>query len=67
MVKSTLVKQVLSYFSDVKFELSKVTWPKREEVVRLTLVVFIISAVVAIYVGALDYVFTKVLAFVVSY
>lgn len=66
MVKSTLVKQVLTYFSDVRFELSKVTWPKKEEVLRLTLVVFIISAFVALYVGALDFAFTKLLAFVVS-
>jgi len=67
MVKSTLVKQVFSYFSDVRFELSKVTWPKREEVIILTLVVFLISAIVALYVGALDFAFTKLLAFLVSY
>jgi len=60
------VRKVLDYFSEVKGELRKVTWPKRQEVIRLTLVVFIISAIVAAYVGGLDYLFTKTLTLVVS-
>jgi len=60
------VKQVLSYFSEVRVELSKVTWPKRAEVIKLTLIVFSISAIVALYAGGLDYLLTKVLEFFVS-
>ena len=53
--------KALSYLKEVRNELTKVTWPKRQEVVRLTLVVFVFSAIVAGYLGALDYVFTKAL------
>lgn len=60
------VRKLIEYFSEVRGELRKVTWPKRQEVIRLTLVVFIISAIVAAYVGGLDYLFTKTLALVVS-
>ena len=60
------MKKVLSYFSEVRLELSKVTWPKREEVIKLTLIVFLISAAVGFYAGALDYILTKVLEFVVA-
>jgi preprotein translocase subunit SecE len=60
------VEKVLGYFSEVRAELSKVTWPKRQEVVRLTLVVFAISVIVAFYVGGLDYVFTKLLELIVA-
>jgi len=60
------VEKVLGYFSEVRAELSKVTWPKRQEVVRLTLVVFAISVIVAFYVGGLDYVFTKLLEAIVA-
>jgi len=60
------VKQVLSYFSEVRLELSKVTWPKREEVIKLTLIVFLISAAVGFYAGSLDYLLTKVLELVVA-
>lgn len=60
------VKQVLAYLSEVRLELSKVTWPKRNEVIKLTLIVFIISAIVGAYTGALDFVFTKLLEFLVA-
>jgi preprotein translocase subunit SecE len=60
------VEKVLGYFSEIRAELSKVTWPKRQEVVRLTLVVFAISLIVALYIGGLDYLFTKLLELVVA-
>lgn len=39
-------------------ELSKVTWPTRELVVRFTVLVLIISAVVALYIFGVDNLFT---------
>jgi preprotein translocase subunit SecE len=62
----TAVKAIISYIKDVRYELSKVVWPKRDEVIKLTLIVFIISGAVSIYVGGLDLVFTKVLGLVIS-
>jgi len=59
------VGKVINYLYEVKAELAKVTWPKRNEVVRLTLIVLSISAIVGIYVGGLDYIFTKILALIV--
>jgi preprotein translocase subunit SecE len=60
------VRQTLSYISEVRSELTKITWPKRDEVVRLTLTVFAISAVVGAYLGALDLFFTKILEIIIS-
>ena len=60
------VRKLIEYLSEVRGELRKVIWPKRQEVIRLTLVVFIISVIVAAYAGGLDYIFTKTLALVVS-
>jgi preprotein translocase subunit SecE len=53
---------IITFFSEVKSELSKVTWPKRQEVIRLTLIVFLVSGIVGLYLGGLDYLFTKALA-----
>ncbi len=39
-------------------ELRKVTWPTRETVVRLTLIVLAISTLVALYIFAVDNIFT---------
>ncbi len=55
------MNKVFSYLKEVKSELTKVVWPKRDEVIKLTLVVLIISAIVGGYVGALDYIFTNLL------
>jgi preprotein translocase subunit SecE len=56
------VKKILGYLSEVKLELTKVTWPKRNEIIRLTLIVLAISAIVGLFSGGLDYIFTKLLS-----
>jgi preprotein translocase subunit SecE len=60
------VKGVIQFLKEVKLELSKVTWPKKQQIIKLTLIVFIISAAVGVYVGALDYAFTKLLELLIA-
>jgi len=55
------VKGVIKYLKGVKAELGKVIWPKKEQVIKLTLIVFIISGAIGLYVGVLDFSFTKLL------
>lgn len=66
LVQFLFVKALFEYFNGVRLELSKVTWPKKEEVIRLTLLVFVTSGIVAAYVGGLDFTFTKLLSFIVA-
>jgi preprotein translocase subunit SecE len=49
----------VTFLKEVRDELKKVVWPTRDEVVRLTMVVIIVSLIVGFYLGALDYIFTK--------
>jgi len=60
--KILAMKKITNYLKEVKTELDKVTWPKREETVRLTATVILFSALVAAYVGLLDFLFTNLLA-----
>ena len=60
------MKSVVTFFSEVRSELSKVTWPKRNEIVKLTLIVFLISGVIGLYVGGLDYLFTRILTVAIT-
>jgi len=60
------VKVFIDYIKGVRSELSKVTWPKKDEVIRLTLTVFIISGIIGIYLGVLDFALTKLLEVLVS-
>lgn len=57
---------VIGFFNEVREELKRVTWPKRDEVIRLTLIVFAVSGIIGAYVGGLDFLFTKLLTFVVT-
>jgi len=60
------VKQLTTYINEVRAELIKVVWPKREEVVRLTLIVILISGIVGAYLGVLDFALTKLLELLIS-
>jgi len=51
------VTRIRRYFDEVWSELRKVSWPTREQVRNLTVLVFAISLVVGIYITILDGVF----------
>ena len=54
------------FFTEVKSELLKVTWPTKNQVIRLTTVVIFISLAVGIFIGGLDFVFTKSIGLIVK-
>lgn len=60
------MRKVIGFFQEVKFELSRVTWPTKNEVIKLTLIVFLVSGILGAYVGGLDYLFTTLLAKLVT-
>jgi len=55
------MQKIISFLSEVRLELKKVTWPKQETVLNYLSLVLIISIVVAIFVGTVDYGLTKTL------
>lgn len=56
----------LKFLKEVRSELKRVVWPTRQEAIRLTMVVVIVSALVGVYIGALDYILTRVMALFVG-
>ncbi len=54
------------FLKQTKDELLKVVWPTRQEVIRLTGVVILISLIVGAFIGGLDFVFTQILQVVVK-
>ena len=55
------MKRLRRYFDEVWSELKKVSWPTREQVRTLTVLVFAISLVVGLYITVLDRVFVGLL------
>lgn len=49
----------VNFVKEVRDELKKVVWPSKEEVIRLTGVVVLVSAIVGIYLGGADFILTK--------
>ena len=56
----------VSFLRETKDELKKVVWPTRQEVIRLTFVVILISLIVGVFLGGLDFVFVKMIETVVK-
>lgn len=54
-----------SFLQESKQELMRVNWPSREDTVRLTLVVILMSLLIAAFLGALDALFTYLLELIV--
>jgi len=54
------------YLAQVKSELSLVAWPKPSGVIRLTVLVVLISAIVGLYLSGLDLGFTKIIGIIIS-
>jgi len=55
----------VKFLGEVKAELLKVTWPTKKQVVRLTTVVVVISVAVGLFIGALDFILTKIMELIV--
>lgn len=49
----------LTYLKESKGELDKVVWPTKQETLRLTILVLVVSVIVGAYIAGLDAVFTK--------
>lgn len=52
------VGRIIAYLREVWVELNRVDWPTRRELVRMTIVVIVVLAVMAVYLGAFDYIYT---------
>jgi preprotein translocase subunit SecE len=55
-------KSRFAFIGDIIGELRKVTWPSRRDTVRLTIMVLIVCAAVGLFLGALDYGFSELVA-----
>jgi preprotein translocase subunit SecE len=57
---------VVRYLRETRAELKKVTWPTRPEATKLTIIVLIVVAFMSALLGTLDYIFSRVMGFIIS-
>jgi len=65
MLNAATLKPVV-FFREAKSELKKVSWPTRKEAIRLTEIVIGISVLVGVYIGILDFIFTKAVGVILN-
>ncbi len=53
--------RIRRFLEEAWSELKKVHWPTREQVRNLTVLVFVISAVIGVYIAFFDVIFTQVI------
>ena len=56
-----MISKINQFLKETRQELDKVTWPTKEETIKLTQTVVIVTIVFALYLGTLDYLFTEAL------
>lgn len=57
---------LVRYFKETRAEIRKVTWPTRDEAVNLTLIVLAVTVAMALFLGAIDYIFATLIRLIVS-
>ena len=60
------MERFIKYIKDTLHELKQVSWPTQKQAFIYTALVIGISTIVALYVGAFDYLFTTAINFVVN-
>ncbi len=57
---------ITRFFRETVGELRKVSWPSREEAVNLTKIVVIVMALMAVFLGGLDFAFFRFFEYLFS-
>ena len=61
-----MANRVTKFLSEVKSELKKVTWPSRDELKGSTMVVLVLTFLLAFYIGVVDFLLSKIITFLIG-
>jgi len=58
------MNKVISFFREVRAEFKNITWPKKDTLIQLTVLVISISIIVSLLLARFDYIFTTGLNYI---
>lgn len=61
-----MFSKIKNFFREVKIELKKVVFPTREEVIGSTKVVVLMVLIIAIFLGFIDLLLSKLVGFIIK-
>ncbi len=53
------MQKVIKFLKEVAVEFKNITWPKKDTLIQLTVVVISISIIISLILGGFDYIFTQ--------
>ncbi len=53
------MQKIIKFLKEVAVELKNITWPKKDTLIQLTIVVISISIIISLILGSFDYLFTN--------
>ena len=63
---ANVIARIPVFFREVKIELTKVSWPTRNELVGATWIVIIVTTILTTYIGILDFLLSKAVSVVLK-
>ncbi|MDD5721029.1 MAG: preprotein translocase subunit SecE [Candidatus Pacebacteria bacterium] len=60
------MSKITEYLEETKTELKHVIWPSRNQTLYYTLLVIVLSVVIAYYLGFFDFIFSQVLQKIIT-
>ncbi|MEJ2599685.1 MAG: preprotein translocase subunit SecE [Anaerolineales bacterium] len=66
MVARRQPNAIQRYFRETVGELKKVSWPTRKEATNLTIIVLIVTVSTSLFLGLMDFLFTRLFALILG-
>ncbi len=60
------IKELITFFEESKVEIKKVVWPTRKETITTCVAVLVVSLVIALYLGIVDFALSKTVEAILS-
>ena len=58
------IRQIQQFFVEVRSEMKKVSWPKKQQLQESTVVTIVTCLVITVFVFAIDWIFTQIFNFI---
>jgi preprotein translocase subunit SecE len=58
--EKNIFKRMRAYLRDVRGEMKKVTWPSKDDMIKTTIAVIVISLFFGIYLFGVDFLFSRI-------
>ena len=56
-----MIERIVNYFKGVRAEVSRVSWPTRNEVISLTALILILAIILTVYIWGVDGIIATIL------